>query len=66
MGRRVRLRFVSADAPLDDTPAAREAKARGERQAAAEQAIDDDPLVQALKRDFGARVIPDSVRPLDG
>ncbi len=65
LGEPVRLRFVSeSQADAMQTPAARAARARDTAQAAAEQAIEDDPLVQSLKRDFGARVVPQSVKPL--
>lgn len=65
MGERIRLRFVNqSQAATAQTPAARAAQARDSAQAAAEQAIEDDPLVQTLKRDFGARVVPQSVKPL--
>ncbi|MDE1958223.1 MAG: DNA polymerase III subunit gamma/tau [Xanthomonadaceae bacterium] len=59
---RVRVRFVAADADAGASPAARAERARSEGQTAAAAAIDDDPLVQALKRDFGARVLPQSIR----
>lgn len=62
LGRSVKLRFVHADGELD-TPAARERAASDARQAQAERAIDADPTVQSLKRDFGATVVPQSVRP---
>ena len=66
LGERVRLRFVSQDrGAAAETPAARAAQARDSAQAAAEQAIEDDPLVQSLKRDFGARVVPQSIKPFD-
>jgi len=67
LGEHIRLRFVSQNqaAAATQTPAARAALARDSAQAAAEQAIEDDPLVQTLKRDFGARVVPQSVKPLD-
>ncbi len=67
LGERIRLRFVSQNqqAAAAQTPAARAAQVRDSAQAAAEQAIEDDPLVQTLKRDFGARVVPQSVKPLD-
>ncbi|OOG55838.1 DNA polymerase III subunit gamma/tau [Rhodanobacter sp. B05] len=67
LGERIRLRFVSQNqaAATTQTPAARAAQVRDSAQAAAEQAIEDDPLVQTLKRDFGARVVPQSVKPLD-
>jgi DNA polymerase-3 subunit gamma/tau len=65
LGETIRLRFVNRDqAATTQTPAARAAQARDSAQAAAERAIDDDPLVQTLKRDFGARVVPQSVKPI--
>ena len=65
MGERIRLRFVKDSQASADTPAARASSARSAAQSSAEQAIEDDPLVQALKRDFGARVLPQSVKPLE-
>ena len=65
LGETIRLRFVSQNQTAAmQTPAARAAQARDSAQAAAEQAIEDDPLVQGMKRDFGARVVPQSVKPL--
>jgi DNA polymerase-3 subunit gamma/tau len=64
LGRRVRLHFVGTGSSTD-TPAARAEQARSAQQAAAVRAIDDDPLVQAMKREFGARVVPQSVKPLE-
>lgn len=66
LGERIRLRFVSDAGAAMDTPAARAAEARGAAQAQAEQSIEEDPLVQALKRDFGARVLPQTIKPLQG
>lgn len=66
LGERIRLRFVnSSQTAAAQTPAARAAQARDAAQAAAEQAIEGDPLVQSLKREFGARVVPQSVKPFD-
>jgi DNA polymerase-3 subunit gamma/tau len=66
MGERIRLRFVSQDqAAAAATPAARAAQARGAAQAAAEQAIESDPMIEAMKREFGARVVPQSIKPFD-
>jgi DNA polymerase-3 subunit gamma/tau len=66
LGERIRLRFVnSSQAAATQTPAARAAQARDAAQATAEQAIEDDPLVQSLKREFGARVVPQSIKPFD-
>ena len=57
---------VSDARAASQTPAARAAEARDAAQARAEQAIEEDPLVQALKRDFGARVVPQSIKPVSG
>ena len=57
---RVQLEIASAEA---ETPAQRAARGRAEAQAAAEQAIEGDREVQALQAQFGARIIPGSLRP---
>jgi len=64
LGRRVRFRFVAEGGNLG-TPAERRAQAASDAQANAEASMDADPLVQALKRDFGARVIPQSIKPVE-
>lgn len=65
LGEPIRLRFVGIAADkAAATPAARARQAHDAAQAAAEQAIEDDPFVQTMKRDFGARVVPKSVKPL--
>jgi DNA polymerase-3 subunit gamma/tau len=48
-----------------DTAAARAALARGEKQKRAEESIYADPFVQQLIENFGARVDPDSIKPID-
>ncbi|PWK85354.1 DNA polymerase-3 subunit gamma/tau [Fulvimonas soli] len=63
LGERIRLRFVEDGGSAALTPAARAASARESAQSAAEQAIEEDPLVQSLKREFGARVLPQTVKP---
>mgnify|MGYP004706278669 FL=1 len=66
MGRPVRLRFVEDRlGGSADTPAARAAQQRDTAQRSAEASIEADPLVQALKRDFGARVVPQSIRAIE-
>jgi len=66
LGERIKLRFVDIDkTAATATPAARATQARNTAQAAAEQSIEDDPFVQSMKRDFGARVVPQSVKPLN-
>ena len=47
-----------------DSPALREAAERARRQADAEQAIHNDPLVQSLmQQDRTARIVPGSIKP---
>jgi DNA polymerase III subunit gamma/tau len=65
IGEPVKLRFIGDSQGAAQTPAARAAIARNEAQSAAEASIDGDPLVQALKREFGARVVPQSVKPYE-
>jgi DNA polymerase-3 subunit gamma/tau len=49
---------------IDDTPARREAVDRAHRQRLAEKIIHDDPLVQALMKQYStARIVPGSVKP---
>ena len=65
LGRPVRVEIrVGAERSLE-TPAAREARAMEARQREAERAIEEDPLVQALKERLGARIVKGSVHPLD-
>jgi DNA polymerase-3 subunit gamma/tau len=58
------LKLVVEVGPVTDTPARRNAAAQAERQRAAEDMIQNDPLVQDLMRDWGARIVPGSIRPL--
>ncbi|KFG92968.1 DNA polymerase III subunits gamma and tau [Burkholderia paludis] len=50
--------------PARRTAAALDAAARAARQREAEQEIHGDPFVRQLVRDFGARIVEGSVRPL--
>ena len=64
-GETVRLDIVQADRPGElPTQARREALANEDRQRAAEEAIEADPAVRAMREVFGATVKPGSVRPL--
>ncbi|MEJ2509766.1 MAG: DNA polymerase III subunit gamma/tau [Gammaproteobacteria bacterium] len=56
---------IKVQAPPSETPAAREDRQRGERQAEAERQIQDDANVQAIVEKFDARIKPDSIQPLD-
>lgn len=49
----------------EDTPAQRRAQRARARLAAAEQAIAADAVVQALQRDWGARLVAGSIEPVD-
>lgn len=50
--------------PITDSPARRNAHAAWQRQQAAEQIILNDPFVQQMQRDFGAKIIPGSIKPV--
>ena len=47
-----------------DNPQRRNALAAGEKQAAAEQVIHSHPFVQTMMREFGAKIIPGTIKPL--
>ena len=47
-----------------DSPARRNATALSQRQLAAEKIIFEDPFVQHMMRDFGAKIVPGSIKPL--
>ena len=57
---------VEYGATGDATAHAVEQAQRALRQKEAEQAAQADPFVQALISDFGARIVPDSIRPGQG
>jgi len=63
-GESVQVEFAQA-AQTTETPAQRIERLRAERQAEAVHAIEQDPLVQTLIEQFGARIEIESVRPLD-
>jgi len=48
-----------------DTPARRLLAAQAERQRQAEDTIMADPFVQTLMRDFGGKIVPGSLQPMD-
>jgi DNA polymerase-3 subunit gamma/tau len=50
---------------VSDSPAKRNAAAAAERQQAAEKLIYEDPFVQTMMRDFGAKIVPGSIKPID-
>jgi DNA polymerase-3 subunit gamma/tau len=48
---------------VSDSPAKRAAFAAAERQQQAEEIILNDPFVQTMMRDFGAKIVPGSIKP---
>jgi DNA polymerase-3 subunit gamma/tau len=50
--------------PVTDCPARRNAHAASERQRAAEAFILADPFVQKMIQDFGAKIVPGSIKPV--
>jgi DNA polymerase III subunit gamma/tau len=48
---------------VTDSPARRNGAAAAERQLAAEKIIFEDPFVQSMMRDFGAKIVPGSIKP---
>lgn len=61
-GHAVRLQLEVG--PVTDSLARRQAAANQARQRAAELAVEQDPLVQTLLRDFGGKMVPGSIQPL--
>jgi DNA polymerase III subunit gamma/tau len=50
--------------PVTDSPARRIAAAAAARQRVAEEIIHGDPFVQAMMSEFGARIVPGSIKPV--
>ena len=48
---------------VTDSPARRNVALLAERQLGAEKIIFDDPFVQTMMRDFGAKIVPGSITP---
>ncbi|RYF74899.1 MAG: DNA polymerase III subunit gamma/tau [Comamonadaceae bacterium] len=57
------VRLVVEVGVVVDSPARRHAQAAALRQQQAEEAIRNDPLVQAMVRDYDAKIVPGSLRP---
>ncbi|MET0090666.1 MAG: DNA polymerase III subunit gamma/tau [Candidatus Thiodiazotropha sp.] len=64
LGEQIQLRIEEA-VPTDETPAMSQQRRRETRQQEAEASMAEDPLVKDLEERFSARVIPESVRPLE-
>ena len=56
------LKLVVEVGMVNDSPARRNAAALAERQRAAEALIQNDPFVQDLIRDWGAKIVPGSIK----
>ena len=57
------VRLVAEVGRVTDSPARRIAAKAAQAQLAAEKIVFDDPLVQSLMRDFGAKIVPGSIKP---
>jgi DNA polymerase-3 subunit gamma/tau len=64
LGEKAKLVFTVAE-PQAETPASMQVRESQERMRAAQESIAQDSHVKTLQEMFGARVVPDSVRPLD-
>ncbi|MCG7877835.1 MAG: DNA polymerase III subunit gamma/tau [Candidatus Thiodiazotropha endolucinida] len=64
LGREMKLLITEA-VPENETPAMRQKRQRQERQKEAESAMMNDPLVREMEERFSARLLTDSVRPVD-
>jgi DNA polymerase-3 subunit gamma/tau len=64
LGGQMRL-VISVAAPHAETPAQRQARERAELQRDTEQGLRADPMVKTLQEKFDARLIPDSIEPMD-
>jgi len=57
--------IIQLEEPTEETPARQIQRQQDERQKAAEQEIEQDPVVLALKERLDARIVPGSIKPLD-
>jgi len=64
LGRPIRVR-IERVADSAQSPAEVRARAQASRQQAAQTGLREDPVVQSLIDTFGARIVQDSVRPLE-
>ena len=63
LGHSVKLELHKASEPVKSV-AAQEHSAEVNRMSEAECAINEDSTVQDIKKKFGAKIIPDSIQPL--
>lgn len=64
LAREITLTIDLIDASMD-TPALREFRQRSERQAEAERFLQEDPFIQRAVAELGARILPNSSRPIE-
>ncbi len=50
---------------VSDSPSRRNAAAAAEKQRAAEEIILNDPFVQQMMREYGGKIVPGSIKPVD-
>ena len=63
LGQPVMLELHSASEPVESVAAIAQRKV-DDRMQEAERAIEEDPTVQDMKEKFGAKIVPDSIQPL--
>ena len=63
LGHAVMLDLHTASEPVESVAAAVE-RTEVNRMSEAERAVDEDPTVRQIKEKFGAKIVPDSVQPL--
>lgn len=65
LGGKIKIKF-ERDTGGAESPAEQKTRTESTRRQAAEDSLRSDPFVQSLEQTFGARVIANSVRPVDG
>jgi DNA polymerase-3 subunit gamma/tau len=58
------VRLVIEVGRVTDSPAKRNAAAAAQAQLAAEKIVFDDPFVQSMMREFAAKIVPGSIKPI--
>ncbi|QBB70287.1 DNA polymerase III subunit gamma/tau [Pseudolysobacter antarcticus] len=64
LGTTIKVRIERAGDNIE-TPADQSARAKSAQQQAAETGMNTDPVVQALMQSLGARIVPNSIKPLE-
>ena len=64
LGRTVKLK-ISEAIPEAETPAMRQEREQRDRQREAEASMSQDPLVKEMEEHFSAKLVSDSIRPVD-